>query len=163
LLTGLTVIASLLPGASVPAQETAEVAAKLVVEEILVDPASPGADTLCKLSVKIRNDGTETASQFGFTVTINGEELTVYGNQLFMYPVQAGSSLEFPLYNFWTTETSRGMPPDGKLRLEITLKEAVWMKIELEDEVETWTPLGAVPGLPTSSEVVLEMSPGTAG
>lgn len=143
--------------APLAAQEEAPAAPALVLEEILVDPASPGPDTLCKLRVKIRNDGTRTASQFGFTVKINDQELPVYGNQLFMYPVEAASSLEFPLYNFWTTETSRAAPADGKLRLEISIDEATWMRIAMEDEVETWTPLGAVEGLPASAEITLTM------
>lgn len=135
--------------------------AALAIEEIVVEPADLGPDTLCKLRVKIRNDGSEVASQLGFTVSINGQDLHVYGNQLFMYPVEPGSSLEVPLYNFWTTETSRPMPADGKLELSISLDEAQWMKIETVDEVETWTPLGAVEGLPVNGAVTLNLS--TAG
>lgn len=148
---GLLVVLTPLAG-----QEEAAAPA-LVLEEILVDPESPGVDTLCKLRVRIRNDGSKTASQFGFTVKINGQELPVYGNQLFMYPVEAGSSLEFPLYNFWTTETAREAPADGKLRLEISIDEAEWMKIETIDEVETWTPLGPVEGLPAAAAKTLTM------
>jgi len=143
--------------APLAAQEEASTPPPLVLEEILVAPPNPGVDTLCTLRVKIQNNGTETASQFGFTVKINGQELPVYGNQLFMYPVEAGSSLEFPLYNFWTTETSRDAPADGKLRLEIHIDEATWMKIEMVDDVETWTPLGAVDGLPATAELTLTM------
>jgi len=147
---------------ALPAQESEESSPLLEVEAILVEPSDPGPDTLCTLRVKIRNNGTETASQFGFTVTLNGQDLSVYGNQLFMYPVEAGESLEFPLYNFWTTETSRPTPPpDGKLRLEVAIKESQWMKIEMEDEVEVWTPLGAVDGLPVANALTLTMSSGS--
>lgn len=161
--TSLAILSPLLLVDPTAAQEEGEVPSKLTLEAILVDPASPGPDTLCKLRVKIRNDGNETASQFGFTVKINGQELAVYGNQLFMYPVEAGSALEFPLYNFWTTETSRGVPADGKLNLEIEIKEAQWMKIDVEEDVETWTPLGAVEGLPTSAAVTLTMPKAPSG
>ena len=130
----------------------------LTIEEIVVEPTDPGADTLCKLRVRIRNDGSEIASQLGFTVTINDQDLHVYGNQLFMYPVEPGATLEVPLYNFWTTETSRPMPADGKLELSVRLDEAQWMKIETVDEVETWTPLGAVDGLPAEAAISLTLS-----
>ena len=145
-----------------PAQESTEDSPLLDLEAIVVEPSDPGPDTLCTLKIKIRNRGTETASQFGFTVTLNGQDLAVYGNQLFMYPVEPGQSLEFHLYNFWTTETSRPTPPaDGKLRVEIAIKESQWMKIEMEEEVEVWTPLGPVADLPVRNELTVTMSGGS--
>ncbi len=144
------------------AQETSEDSPRLELEAILVEPSDPAPDTLCTLAVKIRNNGTETASQFGFSVALNGQDLSVYGNQLFMYAIEPGESLEFPLYNFWTTETSRPTaPPDGKLLLEVAIKESQWMKIEMEDEVEVWTPLGPVEGLPAANALTLTMSSGS--
>lgn len=141
-----------------PAAAQDETPSPLSIEAIVVEPSTPGADTLCRLRVTLSNTGDETASQLGFSVRLNGQELGVYSNQLFMFPVPAGGSGELPLFNFWTTESSRGMPADGKLRVEVTLKEAVWMKIEDDEEgVEVWTPLGEVPGLPVSASVTLEM------
>ena len=133
-------------------------ASSLSLEAVVVDPADPAVDTLCKLRVTIRNQGEQTVSQFGFDITINDVQLPVYTNQLFMYAVEAGASLEIPLYNFWSTETSRPAPADGKLHLEVRLREAQWMKIEMEDEVEVWTPLGAVEILPPQETLTLEMS-----
>jgi hypothetical protein len=154
--------------ATLAAQEPAPTPGKLTLTSVDVQPAQPGADTLCKLTVKVRNDGDREASQLGFAVKLNGQDLTVYGNQLFMYPVPAGGELEIPLYNFWTTETSRPtMPTDGKYRVEVSLLEAQWMDIHtvtesveragktVEEEVEVWTPLGPVEGLPVSSEQIL--------
>ena len=154
--------------APLTAQDAAQVEAKLKLTAIAVDPADPGPDTLCKLSVTVRNDGERKASQLGFAVSLNGQDLSVYGNQLFMYPVPGGEEVEIPLYNFWTTETSRPtMPADGKFRVEVSLLEAEWMDISVvtetveragkpvEEEVEVWTPLGAVEGLPTSVSVEL--------
>ena len=147
---------------ALPAQESDESSPLLELEAILVEPSDPGPDTLCRLRVKIRNNGTQTASQFGFTVALNGQDLSVHGNQLFMYPVEPGASLEFPLYNFWTTETSRPTPPpDGKLRVEVAIRESQWMKIEMEDEVEVWTPLGPVEGLPAANALTVTMSSGS--
>ncbi len=146
-----------------------EAAAKLALTVVDVEPANPGADTLCRLKVTIRNDGDQIASQLGFNVKLNGEELGVYGNQLFMYPVPAGGELEIPLYNFWTTETSRPtMPANGKFAVEVELREAQWMDIsiekeiverageQVEEEVEVWTPLGPVTGLPVAAGVTLD-------
>ena len=130
----------------------------LKIESVMVEPTKPGPDTLCKLRVAVRNDGDEIASQLDFKVKINGQELAVYRNQLFMYPVEPKQSSEIKLYNFWTTETSRSMPEDLKLTVEVSLVEARWMKIEMEDGVEVWTPLGDVDGLPVSQSVTLSMS-----
>ena len=148
-------------------------ASALEVTAVTVEPSNPGPDTLCRLKVTVKNNGEQRASQLGFAVKLNGQDLTVYGNQLFMYAVPTGGELEIPLYNFWTTETSRPeMPADGKYRVEVTLQEAQWMDIsmvtetveragaEAEEEVEVWTPLGAVEGLPVSSSVTLEATGG---
>lgn len=142
----------------------------LAIEEVIVEPAAPAADTLCRLRVKVRNRGDKIASRLGFSVRLNGQELGVYSNQLFMYPVPPGAVEEIPLYNFWSTESSRPMPAGGKLKVEVTLTEAVWTKSEMEKddqgEIEVWTPLGAVPGLPVGSSVTLEMrggSPASSG
>lgn len=147
---------------AIEAQDEAAPAATLSIEEIVVEPEKPGADTLCQLRIKVKNPGTDVASQFGFGVKLNGQDLGIYGNQLFMFPVEPGATSELKLYNFWTTETSRAMPKDGKLTVEVSLKEAQWMKIETDEEdVEVWTPLGAVPGLPVSKSITLAMDTGS--
>lgn len=153
----LVALAALVPAAGAQDEETAP---KLTLEAIIVEPEAPAVDTLCKLRVKIRNDGEQTASQLGFTVKSNDVELPVYLNHLFMYPVEPGATAEIPLYNFWSTETSRPEPADGKLRLEVTLREAEWMSIEMEDDVEVWRPLGAVENLPSTLAVTLSMAGG---
>ncbi|MDH3402160.1 MAG: hypothetical protein OES32_00385 [Acidobacteriota bacterium] len=145
----------------------------LALTAVEVEPSTPGPDTLCRLAVTIRNSGDEVASQLGFAVKLNGQDLTVYGNQLFMYAVPAGGELRIPLYNFWTTETSRpAMPADGKYRVDVSLNEAQWMDIstvtetvdragaQVEEDVEVWTPLGAVEGLPVAAGVTLEAGGG---
>jgi hypothetical protein len=139
------------------AQESTGAAPLVTLEAISVEPTAPGADTLCKLQVTLQNKGTEVASQLDFKVKINGQELPVYRNQLFMYPVQPDQSAQIQLYNFWSTETSRPMPADGKLTVEVSLVAAQWMKIAMEDEVEVWEPLGPVDGLPSSQSVTLTM------
>lgn len=173
-LASAVVLALLLtPGAHLAAQAAEAPAAKLKLTSIAVQPANPGADTLCTLTVTVRNNGDRQASQLGFAVTLNGQDLSVYGNQLFMYPVPGGGDLEIPLYNFWTTETSRPtMPADGKYQVEVSLLEAEWMDIStvtetveragesVEEDVEVWTPLGPVEGLPASASLVLGSADG---
>ena len=157
LFAAAAVTALLLAPASILAQEGEAPAPQVTVKAITIEPSAPGADTLCKLQVTLENDGTEIASQLDFKVKINGKDLPVYRNQLFMYPVEAGMTAEIDLYNFWSTETSRPMPGDGKLNLEVTLAGAQWTKITMEDEVEVWQPLGEVAGLPVSQQLTLNM------
>lgn len=154
-LATLAVLVTLLP-MSARGQE-AEPTPQLSIEEIVIEPAKPAADTLCQLRVRVGNKGTETASQLAFKVTLNGQDLGVYGNQLFMFPVEPNAENEIRLYNFWTTETSRPtMPANGKMTVEVALTEARWMKIEDDDEgVEVWTPIGDVENLPVSKSVTL--------
>jgi hypothetical protein len=134
-----------------------EEAPAVAVKAIAVDPSDPGADTLCRLTVTLDNHGERTASLFGFRVTVGGVELPVYERELFAFPVPAGESAELPLFNFWSTETGRPAPAGGKLEVEVTLLEAQWVEIETEDEAEVWTPVGPVPGLPSTESLTLEM------
>ena len=157
-ISALTLLLLAVTGPGTMAQETEEVAPEVTIETILVEPAKPAADTLCRLSVELKNNGDQVASQLGFKVVINGAEIPVYSNQLFMFPLPPGESTELALYNFWSTETSRPMPKDGKLKLEVTLLEAQRTKIEMVEGVETWTPLGEVPGLPAGASLTLEMA-----
>ncbi len=162
----LAAVCLLLAGPAVAEEEdTATTAPLLKIEEVLVEPENPAADTLCRLRLKLSNAGEQIASRFGFGVSLNGQDLGVYGNQIFMYPVAPGTTEEISLYNFWTTETSRAMPADGKLRVEVTLKEAVWTRVAMETddegEIEVWTPIGPVENLPVKAAVMLQMK--TAG
>ena len=155
--SALTLLLAAAIGPGAMAQEAQKVAPEVTIEAILVEPAKPAADTLCRLSVELKNNGSQVASQLGFKVVINGTEIPVYSNQLFMFPLPAGETTKLALYNFWSTETSRPMPKDGKLKLEVTLLEAQRTKIEMVEGVEIWTPLGEVPGLPSSASLTLEM------
>lgn len=140
------------------AGEEGEAAPQVTLEAVIVEPANPGRDTLCRLKVKLNNSGDRVVSQLGFTVTINGQALPVYANQLFYYALEPGGTAEMPLYNFWTTETSRPAPADGKLTVAVTLEEAEWMDISVDEEgTETWKPLGSVEELPSRASVTLKL------
>jgi hypothetical protein len=139
------------------AQETKPPTPGLLLETVKVDPASPGPDTLCKLSVTIRNAGPRTASALGFRVKMDGKELAVYGNELFFRPIAAGSTADVKLHNFWSNETGRPFPTSGKMTVEVTLTEAKWMDVKTENGVEVWTPVGPVEGLPVSKSITLTL------
>jgi hypothetical protein len=163
-ITCLATACLLLIGPAAAQEEGSEAVALLKIEEISVEPESPAADTLCRLRVKISNAGDKIASRLGFAVSLNGQDLGVYGNQIFMFPVAPGTTEEISLYNFWTTETSRSMPADGKLQVEVVLKEAVWTQVAMETdeegEIEVWTPIGPVEKLPVGAAVTLQMKTG---
>jgi len=146
------------------AQETeVQEPAQLAITAIRVEPATPAAETLCRLTVELENTGDRIATQLGFTVTINGRKLPVYESHLFMYPLAPESKSELALFNFWSTETSRPEPANGKLEIDVALREARWMKIETEGDTETWTPLGDVGALPVSRSITVPMSNKTGG
>lgn len=130
----------------------------LTLEAVKVDPASPGPDTLCKLSVTVKNAGVKTASALGFRVKVDGRELAVYGKELFFHPIPAGGTAEVKLHNFWSSETGRPFPTGGRMAVEVTLAEARWMDVKTENGAEVWTPVGAVEGLPTSKSVTLTLA-----
>jgi hypothetical protein len=65
---------------------------------------------------------------------------------------------EVRLYNFWTTETGRPAPADGRLAVAVELTEAHWYRIAEDDEgVEVWTPLEPVSGLPSAQTLTVRM------
>jgi len=147
--------------AVVQAQKAENPEPQVTLEEVVItlspgkpieaDGASPG--TLCNLKVKVRNRGAQKASRFGFGVKINGRDMTVYDKMLYMQAVDPGSTGEIALSNFYSTEPGGPLPKDGKLTVEVTLKQAQWVEIKKEDNTQVWTPLGEVKGLPFSKSV----------
>jgi hypothetical protein len=129
----------------------------LAVEGVEILPASPGPDTLCQLRVKVKNGGTHKASALVFAVRINGEPLAVYKHQIYLQQIGPGATAEVHLFNFWTTETGRPIPKDGKLRVEVALAEARWVEVRSEGGTEVVTPVGAVPGLPVSASLTVPL------
>ncbi|HET9766398.1 MAG TPA: hypothetical protein VFS60_06105 [Thermoanaerobaculia bacterium] len=135
------------PGAETPKPSTPP----LAIVAVTAAPADAAADTLCQLGVDIANKGDRIASELAFAVKVNGHDLPVYRNQLFMQRLDPGKTTTVGLYNFWTTETGRPAPADGKYRIEVTLLNAKWYDIALKDNVEEWTPRDPVPNLPTTA------------
>jgi hypothetical protein len=129
----------------------------LTLDTVKVDPASPGPDTLCRLSVTLRNAGPKTVSALAFRVKVDGHELPVYRNELFFRPVAAAATAEVRLHNFWSNETGRPFPANGRMTVEVTLAEAQWMDVKTENGAEVWTAAGPVAGLPVSKSVTLTL------
>jgi hypothetical protein len=154
--SALLVLLLLLALAAV-AQDAKPPSPALALDEVKVDPASPGPDTLCKLSVTVKSSGTKTASALGFRVKIDGQELPVYQKELFFRPVAPGAAVEVKLHNFWSSETSRPFPASGRMTVEVALTEARWMDVATKDGAEVWTPVGPVEGLPVSKSVTLTL------
>jgi hypothetical protein len=156
----LSLVLALGAGAAAPPPAAPPPASPLALEALDVQPATPAVDTLCHLTVKVRNNGSQPAASLRFAVSVAGHPLPVYDNQIFMQPLPPGATTEVKLYNFWTTETGRPAPADGKLAVAVSLEEARWLKVEKDaDGVEVWQPLDPVPGLPVAKTVTLPLSP----
>lgn len=126
----------------------------LAVTKIAVTPEKPAAEALCQLRVTLENRGEKTATALRFRVAVGGRALAVYDKQLFMAAVPPGGKTEVRLYNFWTGESGRPAPADGKLAVEVTLQEASWVTIETDGSgEEVWTLGDPVPGLPAAGRL----------
>jgi hypothetical protein len=139
-------------GAAAPAKPS-----PVALEGVDVRPPRPGPDTLCQLRVRVKNGGSRKLSALGFEVKLNGQALPVYKSQLYLQTIAPGETAEVRLFNFWTTETGRSAPADGKLKVEVALKEAQWVEVKTEGGAEVWKPVGPVEGLPVAAAVILEM------
>ncbi len=144
-----------------PAQGIEKTEPQVTVEEvaITVSPGKPvgpeglSPGTLCNLKVKLRNRGAQKAYSFRFGVKINGREMTAIDKMLYMQAVDPGNTEEIALSNFYSTEPGGTLPKDGKVTVEVTLKQAQWVEIKKEGNTQVWTPLGEVKGLPFSKSV----------
>ena len=149
--------AGLLAALAVPAgvAQQAPAAPAVTIEKVTVTPAQPGPDTLCQLQVTLRNAGDKPASELAFTVKVNGQELPVYRQHLFMMRLDPGKSTDLRLFNFWSSETSRPAPADGRYVVEVSLDASRWYTIVQEGNEEVWTPIDAVAGLPARASATV--------
>ena len=130
----------------------------LTLEGVKVEPAAPRPDTLCHLTVTLKNAGAQAASSLEFVVKVNGQELAAYQKRLYLVPVAPGATRELRLFNFWSTETGRPAPADRRLKVEVTLARASWARKAARDGAEVWTATGEIPGLPLTRSVTLPMA-----
>ncbi|MGD2115779.1 MAG: hypothetical protein PVG07_12040, partial [Acidobacteriota bacterium] len=145
--------------AETPSEAPSEVETEspLALRSVEILPEAPGPETLCRLSVEIVNRADEPVTAFGFDVTVAGHPLPVYENQLFLKVVPPGATVELALYNFWSSETGRPAPAGGEMPVQVTLREARWVKLGEEEGTEVWELQGEVPGLPVSARTVVEL------
>lgn len=128
----------------------------LSLAAIVVEPAAPAVDTLYRLRVRVQNTGRRPASYLVFRVRVGPHELPVYRNLVYLQTLPPDATTEVRLYNFWSNETGRPYPADGKLAVEVSLLEAKWVDVETKAEIETTVPLEAVAGLPATRSLPLE-------
>lgn len=129
----------------------------LVIDAIEVDPPQPGPDALCKLKVRLRNKGSQAVSDLMFDVTLNGQPLSVYSNHSWALNLGPGKDAEVKLYNFWTSESGRPVPKDGRLVVEVRVKAARWY--DMDDQGSAAKPGKEVEPLPPARSVTLTISP----
>jgi hypothetical protein len=128
------------------------------VEGVKVEPPSPAPDSLCKLTVTLKNGSERAASRLEFRVEVGGVELPAYKARTFLAVVPPKGTLDLRLFNFWSSETSRRAPKDDKLPVTVTLLAARWVERQSGEGTETWKPLGPVEGLPSSSHLILTLA-----
>ena len=150
-------LAALLAALATPGgfAQQAPAAPAVTIEKVTVTPAQPGPDTLCQLHVTLRNAGQKPASELAFTVKVNGQELPVYRQHLFMMRLDPGKSTDMRVFNFWSSETSRPAPADGRYTVEVSLDASRWYTIATEGNEEVWTPGDAVAGLPARASATV--------
>jgi hypothetical protein len=69
--------------------------------------------------------------------------------------LEPGEATELRLFNFWTSESARQAPADGRYRVEVSLDAARWYTIAKQADEEVWTPVGPVAGLPATASVTV--------
>jgi hypothetical protein len=99
----------------------------LQIVAVDIQPMQTAPDTLHRLKVRIRNSGSQPATDLTFQVTVSGQRIAVYLNHSFRPDLQPGKETDVPLYNFWSSETSRPFPKDGRLTIEVRLTSARWV------------------------------------
>ncbi len=153
----ISLLALLILG-GVPASHAETAKAPITIESVKVEPAAPRTDTLCHLTISLKNGGAQPASGLEFVVKVNGKPLAAYDKRLYLIAVEAGATRELHLFNFWSTETGRPAPADARLNVEVTLAHASWAKKTSRDGAEVLAPAGDVPGLPVSKAITLTMA-----
>ena len=77
--------------------------------------------------MRLRNSGTQSASELSFQVTVNGKRLGNFINHTFRSTLDSGRDTDVPLFNFWSSEYGRPYPPDARLVIEVRLIGARWI------------------------------------
>jgi len=146
-------VLGVLVGVCGPAVQAAS--SPVAIEAVTVEPQSPTAGVLCRLSVRVKNAGTRVATSFRLKVRIDGREEAPYANEVYAVNVDPAAAGTIGLYNFWSPS-----PAKASFKVEITLVEAQWAEVKREGKTTTTTPLGPVEGLPSTAERAVSMATG---
>lgn len=128
----------------------AEGSAALAVVGVSLEPGMLRRDTLCRLSLDLRNEGERPASYLTFRVAVEGSEIPIYERRVFLDELRPGETTTIRLPSFWTNETGREPPEDGMLDVSVVLTGASWMSVAADG---TRSPESAVEGLPVEGSV----------
>jgi hypothetical protein len=140
-----------------------EVESHLALASIEMDAAETDLPKLVSLSVGIANESERPITALAFEVVVEGVSLPVYDNQLFMQRLAPGETTTVELYNFWSGETGRPNPSDGKLDVTVRLREAQWLTVTKEGATDVWEVGDAVPGLPLEVQSTLSLTAESEG
>jgi hypothetical protein len=110
-----------------PLAQAADEPSLLHIVAIDVQPTHPGPNTLCKLHLRIQNAGKNLATDLAFQVTVGGQPLAPYLNHVFRTTLDPGKETDVALYNFWSSESLRPYPADGRLVITVRLTGARWI------------------------------------
>ena len=131
----------------------------LTIDSIRVTPDAPTASTLCHLTIAVTNATDRPISRLGLAVTVNGRPVKAYERTLYMQTLRPHATTEIPLYNFWTTESSRPASADNRLVLEVAVVRAAWTIVTTPAGVPTMAAAGSVAPLPAAKRIVVPLKP----
>ena len=133
----------------------AQAASSLVtIDAVTVEPQSPAPGVPCRLSVRLKNNGTQTATYFRFEVKIDGEEQASYKRYMYAATIEPGATTTIGLFSFYSPTTAGATFP-----VVVTLTEAQWAQVKWADQMNTTTPVGPVHGLPLSVKQTINAAP----
>jgi hypothetical protein len=113
--------------------------------------ASPGPSALCELSVRLKNGGAHAASNFIFSVRIDGQDVPLYKARAYVVNIEPGQAAELRLDNFYS-------PPAPKtFEVQVSLVQAQWVQVTKEGNNTTTAPTGPVAGLPATASLSVKM------
>jgi hypothetical protein len=125
------------------------------IEAVSVTPQKPGPGVLCTLGVRLKNSGTHIATDFRFSVKIDGQDVATYKVESFAQNVAPGASDTIALHNFWTPTA-----PKASVTVEVSVLEGRWADVKQEGNTSTTTPVGPIEGLPVSATQSVQMGSG---
>jgi hypothetical protein len=152
--TGIPMTGLALVSLGLLAPQAGAASSPVSIEAVSVMPQNPGPGVLCSLSVRLKNAGTHTATDFRFRVKIDGQDVATYNGESWAQNVAPGASDAVALHNFWTATAAK-----AGFTVEVTVLEGRWADVKQEANTSTTTPIGPIEGLPVSATQSVHMGP----